>query len=186
MSHHSVSSSRQSSPRISVDADRSVTVGSSADSSTSTTSSSSSNSERSDASRPVGRFNAGMIDGTASAAQAPALAPAQADADCPPVIDTRAMNTIHSAQSDRPLCPAPVRCIIQSASLLVGGGGLTMTIYGGVRINGQPVPELDPNRAENIGFMVGGMLLVMCGLVAFMATQMIHPSGNKASGAQPG
>ncbi len=61
-----------------------------------------------------------------------------------------------------------------------------MTIYGGIRINGEPVPELDPNRGQSIGLMVGGMLLLISGMIAFVTTQILRPTGDESGGTGSG
>lgn len=190
MDRYSAPSRRDSSPRISAAESRSLSVDSasgssisSAEGSTSTsTSTSTSASDRSDSPEPMGRFNTGMIDGTANVLRPPA----PADEHGQPAADSGEANAKVANQVGLPLCPTPVRCILLATSLLAGGGGLAMTIYGGIRINGEPVPELDPDRPQSIGLMVGGMLLVAIALVAFLTTHTIRPVSPAAAGAQSG
>ncbi len=179
MSHHSVSGSRDASPRVSVAEDSVVSAGS-ASGSTST-------SESSDTSEPLGHFNAGLT----TAAMAPSERAPEREHDRSQATSsngaTRSDDRIPRSDTPRrPLCPTPVRRIIQATSVLVGTGGLAMATFGGVRINGEPVPELDPNRSQNIGLMVVGMVLLIAALTAFMATQTTQPSARSTEGIRAG
>lgn len=177
MSHHSVSGSRDHSPRVNVEEDSVVAVGS-ASGSTST-------SESSEASEPVGRFSAGLTTPVVASGD---FAPEQKRDHSETAVamgGARSDDRIHrSGLPGRPLCPTPVRRIIQTTSVLIGAGGLALATFGGVRINDEPVPELDPNRSQHIGLLVVGMVLLIAALAGFMATQTAQPPAGAPDGAR--
>lgn len=176
MSRPEISSSRSSTPSASSSESDSVEIGTASPSTTSS-------SDSIDAERPAGSFDLGLSNGDTNKLQATHERKSETNIDGSARVAPA--NSLAPAVNAMPLCPTPVRRIIQSTSLFLGAGGLGMTIYGGVGINDHPAPELDPNRGQHIGFMIGGMLLVMAAMVAFMATSLARSSPDALGDAHP-
>ena len=72
-----------------------------------------------------------------------------------------------SAPTQVPLCPAPVKRIIQGLALVAGGAGLAELIYGGIGIASSPDPLQDPLRQAHVVHMIAGVILLGSGLIGF-------------------
>lgn len=72
----------------------------------------------------------------------------------------------NSTKPSRPACPRPVLILIRSLALVLVGGGLSSTIYGGINLM---TPD-DPQRGAHIGILLSGVVEMVIGLVVGMST----------------
>ena len=126
-----------------------------------------------EASTPAGRFDAGLRT------SAPTTTGARATVAL--VASPATVPSTGEAGRDLHPCPEPVRTLILSAGLVIGGVGLSCTIYGGMKLMDAVDPVFDAERGKHAGIMISGMIELVAGLVLGMLARDTPPTANLAA-----